>query len=86
MQKVTPAVFIGTSVLFFFILNWIKVPYYMYANLFDFDQLGRLIWILPLVPIGVWTGRWFAYRVNRDTYEKVIVTLLTINGIVLIVL
>jgi uncharacterized membrane protein YfcA len=86
MQKVTPAVFITTSVLFFFILNWIKVPYYFYADLFDFDQLGRLIWILPLVPIGVWVGRWFAYRVNRETYEKVIVTLLTINGIVLIVL
>jgi hypothetical protein len=86
MQKVTPPVFIATSVLFFFILNWIKVPYYFYADLFDFAQLGRLIWILALVPMGVWTGRWFAYRVNRETYEKIIVALLTINGVVLIVL
>lgn len=86
MQKVTPAVFIATNVLFFFILNWIKVPYYFYADLFDFNQLGRLIWILPLVPVGVWTGRWMAYRVDRETYEKIIVTLLTINGLILIIL
>jgi uncharacterized membrane protein YfcA len=36
MQNVKPRVFIATSVLFFLILNWIKVPYYFYAQLFDF--------------------------------------------------
>jgi hypothetical protein len=86
MQRVTPAVFIGTSALFFFILNWIKVPYYFYADLFDFGQLLDLAWILPLVPLGVWTGRWLAYRVDRQTFENIIVGLLLINGILLIVL
>jgi uncharacterized membrane protein YfcA len=86
MQRVTPAVFIGTSALFFFILNWIKVPYYLYAGLFDFDLLRQIAWILPLVPIGVWTGRWLAYRVDRQTFENIIVGLLFINGIMLIVL
>jgi hypothetical protein len=86
MQRVTPAVFIGTSALFFFFLNWIKVPYYFYADLFDFQQLRDLAWILPLVPLGVWSGRWLAYRVDRRTFENIIVGLLLINGILLIFL
>jgi uncharacterized membrane protein YfcA len=84
MQNVTPAVFIATSALFFMILNWIKVPYYIYADLFDLDQMRQLIWLLPLVPIGVWTGRWAAFKVNRETYEKIIIFLLIINSMLLI--
>ncbi len=86
MQKVTPAVFIATSALFFFIVNWIKVPYYAYAGLFDWVELRRIIWVLPLVPLGVWTGRWLAYRIDRQTFENIIVILLFINGLLLIIL
>jgi uncharacterized membrane protein YfcA len=86
MQRVTPAVFIGTSALFFFCLNWIKVPYYFYADLFDFDRLRELAWILPLVPLGVWTGRSLAFRIDRRTFENIIVGLLLVNAILLIVL
>lgn len=86
MQKVTPKVFIATSALFFFILNWIKVPYYAYAGLFDLVELRRIAWVLPLVPLGVFTGRWLAYRINRQTFENIIVGLLLINGLLLIIL
>ena len=86
MQKVTPAVFIATSALFFFLLNWIKVPYYFYAQLFDFQQLRQIAWLLWLVPLGVWVGRWVAYRINRETFEKIIVGLLIINALLLIFL
>ena len=84
MQKVTPAVFIATSALFFFILNWIKVPYYFYAQLFDFQQLRQIVWLLWLVPLGVWVGRRLAYRLNRETFEKIIVGLLIVNALLLI--
>lgn len=86
MQKVTPAVFIATSALFFFILNWIKVPFYYYAQLFDIEQLRRIVWILWLVPLGVFIGRWIAYRINRQTFENIIVGLLIINALLLIIL
>lgn len=86
MQQVTPRVFIATSALFFFILNWIKVPFYFYADLFDFDALRQIAWLLILVPFGVVIGRWLASRFDRDTYEKIIVFLLLINGLLLIIL
>ena len=86
MQEVSPRVFIATSALFFFILNWIKVPFYFYADLFDFETLKQIAWILPLVPIGVVTGRWLARRFDRSTFEQIIVVLLLINALLLIFL
>jgi len=86
MQQVTPRVFIATSALFFFILNWIKVPFYFYADLFDFEALRQIAWLLLLVPIGVVAGRWLASRFDRAAYEKIIVFLLLINGLLLIIL
>jgi uncharacterized membrane protein YfcA len=86
MQDVTPRVFIATSALFFFILNWIKVPFYLYAELFDLDLLRQIAWLLPLVPLGVVTGRWLAQRVDAATFERIIVILLLVNALVLILL
>ena len=86
MQDVTPRVFIATSALFFLILNWIKVPFYLYADLFDFELLRQIAWLLPLVPIGVVTGRWLIGRVDAATFERIIVGLLLINALLLIFL
>lgn len=85
LQNVTPRVFIATNALFFGILNWVKVPYYVYADLFDFDLLWQMAWMLPLVVVGVWVGRWAAYKVNSRTYEKIILVLLIISAFMLIV-
>jgi uncharacterized protein len=84
MQNITPQVFIGTSAIFFLILNWIKVPYYMYADLFNIPLLVSVLWLMPLVPLGTWVGRWAADRINHRTFEKVILVLLAITGLMLI--
>lgn len=84
MQEVTPWVFIATSALFFMILNWIKVPYYLYAGLFDLQRLRQIAWLMPLVPLGVLIGRWAAGRIDRRTFEQIIIVLLLINGTLLI--
>ncbi len=84
LQDVTPPIFIATSALFFMLLNWIKVPYYWYAQLFDFQRLAQLVWILPLIPLGVLTGRWMGDRVSKKTFERIIVSLLGIAGILLV--
>ena len=85
MQDVAPRVFIATSAIFFLILNWIKVPYYWYADLFDFQMLWQVAWLLPLVPLGVWVGRWAAGKVNKDVFERIIISLLVITAVMLIV-
>lgn len=84
LQKVSPAVFIATSALFFGLLNWIKVPYYWYAGLFDWPQLWRIAWLLPLVPLGVWTGKKVSQRMDSRTFERIIVWLLAGSALLLI--
>ena len=86
MQEVNPRVFIATSAIFFFLLNWIKVPFYAYADLFDLGLLKQIAWIFPLVPVGVVAGRWMATRFDRTTFEQIIVGLLLVNALLLIFL
>jgi uncharacterized membrane protein YfcA len=85
MQEVTPRVFIATSAIFFMILNWIKVPYYLYAGLFDLQRLISVIWLAPLLPLGVWVGKQMGDRINKETFEKLVVWLLIVTALLLII-
>lgn len=85
LQKVTPAVFIGTSALFFGLLNWIKVPYYLYADLLSWADFTTIAWALALVPPAVWAGRWLSRQVDARTFERVVVWLLALSGLLLII-
>ncbi len=85
MQNISPRVFVATAALFFFSLNWIKVPYYFYAQLFDFQKLWSVIWLVPLVPLGAWFGRWVSEKIDPKSFERFILVLLTISALILIV-
>jgi uncharacterized membrane protein YfcA len=66
-------------------LNWIKVPSYFYADLFDFKLLWRVAWLLPLLPISVWLGKWAAIRINKLTFDRIIIFFLAVSGVWLLV-
>lgn len=84
LQQLPPITFIATSALFFVVLNWIKVPYYYYAGLLDFKLLWQFIWLVPLLPLGVWAGRRLVNRMNRKAFETVIMGLLLASGLLLL--
>jgi uncharacterized membrane protein YfcA len=81
MQKLSPPMFVATSVLFFTVVNWIKVPYYWVAGLFDFQTQLRLAWLLLAVPVGVWAGKWLTQRAPREIFDRIILVLLAITGV-----
>jgi len=84
IQQIKPVTFVATSVLFFAVLNWIKVPYYLYAGLIRFDVLTKIIWFTPLVPLGVWVGKYLIDRINRIWFERVVILFLLISGLLLL--
>ena len=84
-QNLKPTTFVATSALFFMALNWIKVPYYLYAKLFDIDLIIRFLWLLPLLPAGVWTGKLLVQRVGRRPFEIAIYILLTVSAFLLLI-
>lgn len=85
MRRVSSDVFLGTMVLFFFILNWIKVPYYVAADLFRWDLMLKIVVVLPAVPLGVWFGRWLTSRVKQETFEKIIIAALALAGAIILI-
>lgn len=84
MQDMQPRAFIATSALFFMILNAIKVPFYYAAGLFDLTRVVHVVWLLPLVPLGVWLGRLFVERVSPSAFEAVILVFLVISALLLL--
>jgi uncharacterized membrane protein YfcA len=84
IQGLEPVEFNATTVLFFAIINWVKVPYYAYAGLFDFQRLLSVIWLLPVIPLGVALGRWTVGKINRLWFERVIVVALLGTAIMLL--
>ncbi|GAB4580794.1 MAG: sulfite exporter TauE/SafE family protein [Anaerolineales bacterium] len=84
IRRVPTRTFNATSALFFAIINWVKVPYYVYAGLFDRGRILSILWILPLLPLGVWGGKWLAEKISREGFERVIVGLLGVTAVWLI--
>lgn len=85
MQDVSPRVFVATSALFFAITNWIKVPSYFYLGLFNFELLGQVAWLLPLLPLSVWVGKRVADKVNKTIFDRAIIALLTLSAVLLLI-
>jgi len=83
-QGLSPHGFVATAALFFAVLNWVKVPYYVYAGLFDFPRPVLLALAVPAVPLGVWAGRQFVRRVEKAVFDRIIVALLAVAGLLLI--
>jgi uncharacterized membrane protein YfcA len=82
--ELSPTVFVATSALFFAVLNLIKAQYYFYAGLIDLDRIAILIWIVPFVPLGVWTGKRFVNRTNKRVFDRVVLFLLTASAAILL--
>ncbi|MBZ0306045.1 MAG: sulfite exporter TauE/SafE family protein [Anaerolineae bacterium] len=76
LQKIDPTPFIGTSTLFFAIVNFLKLPAYLAADVIDPDSLFRLAWVLPIIPLGVWLGRKLIENMNARTFEWIMLGLL----------
>jgi hypothetical protein len=60
-QRLDRAVFVGTTVMYFFAVNYAKLIPYFYLGLFDTTNLATSLVLAPLAPVGVWLG----FRINR---------------------
>lgn len=84
LQDLTPTVFVGTTTLFFAIVNLVKLPGLIAAGLMDFDRVIAVAWVTPLVPLGVWLGRRLIRRIDKTAFERFMLVILAIAGGVLI--
>ena len=95
-QRLSKEIFVGTNVLVFAWVNWIKMPFFcLDRNLVDLplfasaplitrETLLMSLKFFPLVPVGVWLGVWLNRRFSEKTFVIVIHLFLLLTGLQLI--
>ena len=56
-QGLDKGTFQATTVLFFMIMGWVKVPPYALLGQFDYGNLATSLALAPLAPLGIRLGR-----------------------------
>jgi uncharacterized membrane protein YfcA len=72
----SPQVFIATTTLFFAVVNWLKVPGFLASGVLDVNLLAQIMWVMPIIPFGVWAGRRLIRAMNPKWFENMMVGLL----------
>ena len=83
-QRLGKAKLTGTMVAVFLILNWMKVPGFLYLDVLSLGAVGLSICFLPFVPIGSWVGLWLHKRVPEKPFNMVVYIATVIASISLI--
>ncbi|MDK3161688.1 sulfite exporter TauE/SafE family protein [Anaerolineae bacterium CFX9] len=84
LQEVSPRVFVGTATLFFAIINALKLPGLIATGLFNVQDVINTAWVLPVIPAGVFAGRWMVQRIDRAAFERLMLALLILASAILL--
>ncbi|OSP56392.1 hypothetical protein BV911_03125 [Pseudoruegeria sp. SK021] len=84
-QKLSKDLFIGTTIIFFAMMNYTKIIPYIVLGQLDLSTLWASALLAPWAVASGLAGLWIVRRVNPKTFEKVIFGLLVAVGLKLIV-
>lgn len=62
--------FVGTSVWFFMLLNWFKLPFSFQLGLVNPESLRLDAVLAPLALVGAWTGQKLIFRIDQRVFEN----------------
>jgi len=83
-QRLPKEIFVGTNVLVFTWINWIKLPFFVGNGIITRETLLTGLMFLPLVPVGVWLGLWLNQRMSEALFLKVAYGLILLAGLSLL--
>ena len=67
--------FMGTTAVFFLLLNWFKVPFMANLGMIDAVSIQLNLRLAPAVVLGALAGRWVAGRITQRWFEYTTLTL-----------
>lgn len=73
--------FVGTSIVFFAVLNWIKLPAFFALGLFTRENLATSAALFPLAIVSTWAGVWLVRRVSTERFYRIIYIILVLVGV-----
>lgn len=83
-QRLDKSVFVGTTAIFFLVVNYAKLVPYGFLGQFDTTNLATSLVLSPLAPVGIWLGLWLHGRVPQRAFYVVCYGLLTATGVKLL--
>ena len=83
-QQLDKGRFQGTTVAFFFGLNWLKAPMFAWLGQLDTGNVATSLVLLPLAPLGIWIGGALHDRVDERLFYRIIYASLLVIGAKLI--
>ena len=76
--------FIGTSVIYYFTINSIKVIPYLILGLIATDTFVLQLMLLPLIPLGTFTGTRLHRVMSETLFRNIIMALIFLTGLQMI--
>ena len=76
--------FVATTVVFFAVVNYVKLVPYTWLGQFDTSNLETSLVLAPLAPLGIGMGVWLHNRVTDRFFFKLAYTMLFVVGLKLI--
>lgn len=83
-QRLDKTEFVGTSVIFFFAVNYAKLLPYAWLGLLDGGNLVTSAALMPLAPIGMLLGMWLHRRISPDWFYRLCYLMVFAAGIKLV--
>jgi len=72
--------YMGTTAVFFFVLNLFKLPFMVGLGLVTRESLAANLVLAPAVLAGAWFGKWLLRWINQRVFETIILTLALLAG------
>jgi uncharacterized protein len=76
--------FVGTAAVFFFAINLIKVPFSASLGLITWSTLLWSLSTLPLIYLGIQSGRWLLHRISQNLFEALLLLFTLAGGLRLV--
>ena len=83
-QRLEARVFVGTSVLFFAAVNWMKVPPYLALGQFSAANLATSAALFPLALVATWLGVILVRRFSNERFYICVCVLMVLIGVKLV--
>ena len=82
--KLEKSVYIGSGIVFFAIVNLVKIPPYAWLGQFTLENLLTSAALLPLVPVGMGIGIWAQKKIDERIFYGICYAALIVTGLKLL--
>lgn len=79
--RLDKALLVGTTIVFFAVINCVKLVPYTWLGLFDGRNLMTSLALAPLAPVGIWLGIALQRRLSERNFYRVCYGVLLVVGV-----